>query len=65
MFEKLTLKSVDIRAVLVPLRRPVVSKVGQFKEWPLILVGVLSALRLTDLFDLAGGGAADPAQGER
>jgi hypothetical protein len=38
MFEKLTLKSVNIRAVLVPLRRPVVSKVGLFKEWPLILI---------------------------
>ena len=38
MFEKLTLKSADVRAVLVPLRRPVVSKVGLFKEWPLILV---------------------------
>ena len=31
MFEKLTLKSIDARAVLVPLRRPVVSKVGLFK----------------------------------
>src|SRR5216684_3420226 len=38
MFEKLTLKSVDVRAVLVPLRRPVVSKVGLFKDWPLILI---------------------------
>ena len=38
MFEKLTLKSIEARAVLVPLRRPVVSKVGLFKEWPLILI---------------------------
>ena len=38
MFEKLTLKSVDVRAVVVPLRRPVVSKVGLFGEWPLILI---------------------------
>lgn len=38
MFEKLTFKSVDARAVVVPLRRPVVSKVGLFKEWPLILI---------------------------
>jgi mandelate racemase len=38
MFEKLTLKSVEARAVLVPLRRPVVSKVGLFKEWPVILI---------------------------
>jgi mandelate racemase len=38
MLEKLTLKSIEVRAVSVPLRRPVVSKVGQFKEWPLILI---------------------------
>ena len=35
---KLTLRSIDVRAVSVPLRRPVVSKVGMFKEWPLILI---------------------------
>jgi mandelate racemase len=40
MFETLTLKSVDVRAVVVPLRRPVVSKVGLFQEWPLILIDV-------------------------
>jgi len=38
MFETLTLKSIDARAVSVPLRRPVVSKVGLFSEWPLILI---------------------------
>jgi mandelate racemase len=36
--ERLTLKSVDVRAVVVPLRRPVVSKVGLFEDWPLILI---------------------------
>jgi mandelate racemase len=35
---KLTLKSVRARPVLVPLKRPVVSKVGLFKDWPLILI---------------------------
>jgi mandelate racemase len=35
---KLTLQSIDVRAVSVPLRRPVVSKVGVFREWPLILI---------------------------
>jgi len=34
----LTLKSVDVRPVVVPLRRPVVSRVGLFTEWPLILI---------------------------
>ncbi|MDQ2954894.1 MAG: mandelate racemase [Pseudomonadota bacterium] len=38
MLEKLTLKSVETRAVVLPLRRPIVSKVGLFKDWPLILI---------------------------
>ena len=38
MFEKLSLKSIDARTVSVPLRRPVVSKVGLFSDWPLILI---------------------------
>jgi mandelate racemase len=37
-FEKLTFRSVDVRAVAVPLRRAVVSKVGLFHEWPIILI---------------------------
>ena len=36
--EKLTLRSVALRAVLVPLRRKVVSKVGFFDQWPMILI---------------------------
>ena len=36
--EKLTYKNVKTRAVLIPLKRPVVSRVGLFKEWPLILI---------------------------
>lgn len=34
----LTLESVQARAVSVPLRRPIVAKVGQFTHWPLILI---------------------------
>jgi mandelate racemase len=37
-FDTLTLKSVDVRAVVVPLERPVVSKVGLFDQWPMILI---------------------------
>lgn len=37
-FEKLTFRSVEVRAVSVPLRRPVISKVGLFEEWPVILI---------------------------
>ena len=41
-FEKLTLKSVAVRPVLVPLRRPVVSKVGSFEAWPMILIDLMT-----------------------
>ena len=36
--EKLTLQHVDVQAVLVPLNRPVVSRVGLYEQWPLILI---------------------------
>ncbi len=35
---RLTLRSIAARPVLVPLRRPIVSGVGEFKEWPLLLI---------------------------
>jgi mandelate racemase len=35
---KLTLKDVCARPVVVPLKRPIVSKVGLFRDWPLILI---------------------------
>ena len=41
-FERLTLRSVSVRPVLVPMRRPVVSKVGLFNEWPIILIDLLT-----------------------
>ena len=34
----LRLDHVDVRPVLVPLRRPVVSRVGLYEQWPLILI---------------------------
>jgi mandelate racemase len=37
-FEKLTFRSVAVRAVSVPLRRPVISKVGLFEYWPVLLI---------------------------
>src|SRR5262249_50589365 len=43
MFEKLTLKSIEVRPVSVPLRRPVISKVGQFNDWPLILIDLYTS----------------------
>jgi mandelate racemase len=35
---RLTLKSVRVRPIVVPLKRPIVSKVGGFTDWPLILI---------------------------
>ena len=34
----LTVRSVRARPVTVPLQRPIVSKVGLFHDWPLILI---------------------------
>lgn len=39
---RLTVKNVQVRPVVVPLKRPVISKVGSFKEWPLILVDLFT-----------------------
>ena len=36
--KRLTLKAVDVRSVLLPLKRPVVSKVGLFDQWPMVLI---------------------------
>jgi mandelate racemase len=41
-FERLTFRSVTMRPVLLPLRRPVVSKVGLFDQWPVILIDLLA-----------------------
>lgn len=38
MHPVLTLRSVTARPVVVPLRRPVVSRVGLFDAWPMILI---------------------------
>lgn len=40
---QLTLKDVRVRPVVVPLKRPVVSKVGLFRDWPLILIDVFTS----------------------
>jgi mandelate racemase len=37
---KLTLESIEVRAVSIPMRRPIVSKVGAYTEWPFILIDV-------------------------
>lgn len=37
---KLTLEAIEVRAVSIPMRRPIVSKVGVYPEWPFILIDV-------------------------
>ena len=37
---ELTLEKVSIRAVSVPLRFPIVAKVGEYTHWPFILIDV-------------------------
>jgi mandelate racemase len=36
--EKLTFESVTVRAVSIPMKRPIVAKVGTYQEWPFILI---------------------------
>jgi mandelate racemase len=35
---RLTPRSVELRSVSVPLKRPIASKVGLFDRWPVILI---------------------------
>ena len=37
---ELTLDAIEVRAVSIPMRRPIVSKVGVYPEWPFILIDV-------------------------
>jgi mandelate racemase len=39
----LTYESVNVRTVVIPLKRPVISRVGRFDEWPLILIDLRTA----------------------
>jgi mandelate racemase len=43
VMDALTLERIDVRAVSVPMRRPIVSKVGGYPEWPFILIDVTTA----------------------
>ena len=40
MHPRLTLRSVEAIPVLIPLKRPVVSKVGFYDHWPVILINL-------------------------
>src|SRR5688572_10248667 len=40
---RLTYESVAVRTVVIPLQRPVISRVGRFDDWPLILIDLRTA----------------------
>lgn len=40
---KLTFENVTVRAVSIPMKRPIVAKVGSFPEWPFILIDVTTS----------------------
>jgi mandelate racemase len=45
---RLTLRSVEIRSVSIPLERPVVSKVGLFDRWPLVVIDLQTEEGIVD-----------------
>src|SRR6478609_2520188 len=40
-------RDVTVRSVVVPLRRPLATKVGDFARWPLLLIDVTTAQGIT------------------
>ena len=38
--QQLTLESIQVRVVSVPLNRPLIAKIGQLEDWPLILIDI-------------------------
>src|SRR6266849_5222571 len=43
----LVVRDVAVRAVVVPLRRPLATKVGDFSQWPLLLIDVTTEQGIT------------------
>jgi len=43
MSERLTLSSIRARAVLLPLKRPVVARIATIREWPMVLIDLHTA----------------------
>ena len=44
---ELTVRDVTVRSVVVPLRRPLATKVGDFSRWPLVLIDVTTEQGIT------------------
>ena len=43
----LVVRDVTVRAVVVPLRRPLATRVGDFPRWPLLLIDVTTEQGIT------------------
>jgi L-alanine-DL-glutamate epimerase-like enolase superfamily enzyme len=43
----LAVRDVTVRAVVVPLRRPLATRVGDFSRWPLLLIDVRTEQGIT------------------
>ena len=43
----LVVRDVTVRSVVVPLRRPLATKVGNFSRWPLLLIDVTTEQGIT------------------
>ena len=43
----IVVRDVVVRAVVVPLRRPLATKVGDFSRWPLLLIDVSTEQGIT------------------
>ena len=43
----LLVRDVAVRAVVVPLRRPLATRVGDFSRWPLLLIDVTTEQGIT------------------
>ena len=43
----LVIRDVDVRAVVVPFRRPLATRVGHFARWPLLLIDVTTEQGIT------------------
>ena len=44
---ELVVRDVTVRSVVVPLRRPLATKVGDFSQWPLLLIDVTTEQGIT------------------
>jgi mandelate racemase len=51
-------RDVTVRSVVVPLRRPLATKVGDFARWPLLLIDVTTEQGITGRGYLAPWNAA-------